>query len=68
MQSLQYMTLLEELRAMLLANASSGNESGRMGAQNTQAMSSYIEEPNLWSSTTPDSLTTESDSYRTEGK
>lgn len=68
MQSLHYMTLLEELRAMLLANASSGNESGRMGAQNTQAMSSCIEEPNLWSSIALDSVATESGACRPEGK
>lgn len=68
MQSLHYMTLLEELRVMLLANADSGKESGRMGAEITQATSSYVEEPSPWSSTMHDSLATAANAYRIEGK
>lgn len=67
MQSLHYMTLLEELRATLLANASSGSQSALIGAEIKEA-TSHIGEPNLWSSIAPDSLTTESGACRTEGK
>jgi len=67
MQSLHYMTLLEELQAKLLANARSTPQSRPIGTEITEA-TSHIGEPNPWSSIAPDSLTTESDSYRTEGK
>ena len=69
MQCPHYMTLLEELRARLIANAGTGAESGPIGAENTETISSYIGEPSLsWSSIAGDSLTTEPGACQTEGK
>ena len=69
MQCPQYMTLLEELRARLLANASTGADSGPIGAERTETISSYIGEPSLsWSSIARNSLTTEPGACRTDGK
>ena len=69
MQSLHYVTLLEELRAKLLAHAKSASESGLSGGQVTQDRSSDPEEPKLsWSNTARDSIASASGVYRAEGK
>jgi len=69
MQCPHYMTLLEELRARLIANAGTWTESGPIGAESTEAISPHIGEPPLsWSSIARDSLTTEPGACRTEGK
>ena len=68
MQCPHYIPLLEELRARLLANASTGADSGPIGAERTETRSSYIGKPSLsWSSIARDSLTTEPGACRTEG-
>lgn len=69
MQSLHYVTLLEELRAKLLAHAKSATEPGLSGGQAAQNRSPYPEEPKpTWSSAAPDPIANASNVYRAEGK